>query len=202
MAMMPFVGAIIARVDARKMLAVGFAASSVALFYMAHHLYAGVSFGTVAKLRCYQAAGLALLFVPISVVAYVGLPQRKYNQASGMINLARNLGGDFGIAAATTILAQRAQLHQTNLAAHTSAFDKPFAARLEGATRALVHAGATTHEASRKALAGVSRALSQQAESLAYLDTIWLFAILAALMVPLTFLMKRSDPRKAPAGAH
>jgi DHA2 family multidrug resistance protein len=201
LAMMPFVGAIVSRVESRKLLAVGFALSSLALFYMAHHLYTGVSFGTIVKLRCYQAAGLAFLFVPINTVAYVGLPQRSYNQASGMINLARNLGGDIGIAAATTILAQRAQLHQTNLAAHTSKYDDAFAARLEGATRALVHAGETSHEAGRKALGAVARAVGEQAESLAYIDTIWLFAILAALMVPLTFVMKRNDPKQAQAAA-
>jgi DHA2 family multidrug resistance protein len=202
MAMMPMIGALIARVDARKMLAVGFAISSIALFYMAHHLYAGVSFGTIVKLRCYQAAGLAFLFVPINTASYVGLPQRKFNQASGIINLARNLGGDIGIAAATTILAERTQLHRTNLVAHTSSFDRELAARIAGATHAITHAGYSTHEAAKKALGGIAFALHQQAESLAYLDTVWLFAILAALMVPLTFLMKRNIPGKGPAGAH
>ena len=195
--MMPFVGRLIAKVDARKMLAVGFASSAIALFYMAHHLYSGVSFGEVVKLRCYQAAGLAFLFVPISTVAYVGLPQKKFNQASGMINLARNLGADIGIAASTTVLAQRAQLHQNNLVAHTTLSDKTFVQRLEASTQAIMHAGISAHEAGRKALAGVTRSLSQQAESLAYLDTIWLFAILAALMVPLTFFMQKNDPTKA-----
>lgn len=187
MALMPLIGVLIARVDARKLLAVGFAISSIALFYMAHHLYSGISFGTVVELRCFQSAGLAFLFVPISTVSYVGLPQRKFNQASGIINLARNLGGDIGIAAATTLLAERTQIHRTNLVAHTSMFDHAFESRIA---------------AGKRALAGVARALHQQAESLAYIDTIWLFAILAALMVPLTFLMKPNIPGKGPAGAH
>jgi DHA2 family multidrug resistance protein len=149
----------------------------------------------------YQAAGLAFLFVPISTVAYVGIPQRKFNQASGMINLARNLGGDFGIAAATTLLAQRAQLHQTNLAAHTSAFDPTFAQRLAATTQAITHTGFSTAEASKKALAALARIVDQQANTLAYIDTIWLMSILAALMVPLTFLMKKQEHGKSPAGA-
>ena len=182
-------------------LAIGFASSAAALIYMAHHLYGAIDFGEIVRLRMYQSAGLAFLFVPISVVAYVGIPQRKFNQASGMINLARNLGGDFGIAAATTILAQRAQIHQTNLASHTSSFDKALTTRLSATTQAIAHAGYSTSVASQKALASLAHALDVQANTLAYIDTIWLMAILAAAMVPLTFLMKKQDPSKAPAGA-
>ena len=168
---------------------------------MARHLYAGVSFGTIVALRCYQAAGLAFLFVPISTVAYVGLPQRKFNQASGMINLARNLGGDMGIAATTTILATRTQLHQTNLVAHTSRFDRAFTDRLTATTRAIAHAGYGAADASKKALGGRSRALDQQAQALAYVDVIWLLAFLAVIMIPLCFLMKKNEPGKTAAAA-
>ena len=37
---------------------------------------------------------------------------------------------------------------------------------------------------------------------LAYLDTIWIFAIAAALMVPLAFLMRRAKPGSGPAAMH
>ena len=50
--------------------------------------------------RVFQAAGIAFLFVPISTVAYLSLPAGKNNSASALVNLARNLGGSFGISLA------------------------------------------------------------------------------------------------------
>ena len=46
----------------------------MSLLYTANHFDMTMSFGVVTKLRMYQAAGLAFLFVPISTVAYVGIP--------------------------------------------------------------------------------------------------------------------------------
>jgi DHA2 family multidrug resistance protein len=199
MALMPFVGLLIARVDARKLIAFGFLCSAGGLFYMANHLTNSISFGEVVKLRMIQAFGLAFLFVPITTISYQGLPREKFNEASGIINLARNLGGDIGIATITTLLARRAQIHQTDLVSHTSRFNTTFVARLQELTRAIAHAGFSTEEASRKAIGAISHTVLAQAQTLAYIDAIWLFAILTAMMVPAAFLMRKNDPNASPA---
>jgi DHA2 family multidrug resistance protein len=97
------------------------------------------------------------------------------------------MGGDIGIAGVTTLLARRAQIHQQDLAAHTSAFDPAFETQLKAVTRALLHAGATAQQAAREALGELGQAVLRQAQTLAYIDTIWLFAVLTAAMVPLAF---------------
>ena len=45
-------------------------------------------------------------------------------------------------------------------------------------------------------------AMQAQASMLAYLDTLWIFAIAALLMAPLAFLMKRPKPGGPAAPAH
>jgi hypothetical protein len=45
--------------------------------------------------------GLPLLFVPITTASYAGLPPEKTNQASALINVARNLGGSIGVRSAS-----------------------------------------------------------------------------------------------------
>src|SRR5580704_14642049 len=77
-----------------------------------------INFQTVAFARLLQGAGLAFLFVPINTVAYSYLPPDKNNAASGLINLARNVGASMGISFVTTMLDRRAQFHQDRLAAH------------------------------------------------------------------------------------
>ena len=68
--------------------------------------------------RIIQGTGLAFLFVPINTVAYSYLPPEKNNAASGLINLARNVGGSVGISFVTTMLDRRTQFHRAQLSAH------------------------------------------------------------------------------------
>ena len=46
----------------------------------------------------YSRIGMAFLFIPINVMAFYFIPKEKMNNATGIINLARNLGGSVGIA--------------------------------------------------------------------------------------------------------
>ena len=200
MCMMPVVGVLISRVDGRWMIAFGFACLSASLFHMAHKLYPGIDFGTAIQLRMMQAFGLAFLFVPINTLAYVGVPRAENNQASGIINLSRNMGGDIGIAVATTMIARRSQWHQSALVQHVSAGSEQLSAQLQGLTRAFEHAGSSTAVATRRAQAAVYRELLAQAQTLAYIDVLWLFAICTALMIPLVFVMKRASPGGAAMG--
>jgi DHA2 family multidrug resistance protein len=197
--LMPFVGRLISRVDPRFMIAFGFVLLSVSLFYMNTHLYAGIDFGTAVRLRIFQAVSLAFLFVPINTVVYADVPPEKNNAVSGIVNLSRNMGGDIGIALVTTLVARRSQFHQSRLASHTSWYDDAFTAKVNAMARALEHAGASSADASKQALAAMYRQMVQQASTLAYLDAIKLLAILTTLMIPLVFLTKRARGA-APAG--
>ncbi|HEX3776589.1 MAG TPA: DHA2 family efflux MFS transporter permease subunit [Polyangiaceae bacterium] len=198
--MMPFIGKFMDKVDTRKMIAFGFIALSASLFYMSHSLYLGIDFKHAILLRVYQAFGLAFLFVPINTLAYTDIAPEQSNAVSGMINLSRNMGGDVGIAAVTTLLAQRSQMHQTELVRHTTPFDAPFQARLDALTRSLEHSGASAADAALEAYRALYRMVLQQAQTLAYVDVIFLIACGTALMVPLAFLMKRPRPGAAAMG--
>ena len=82
--------------------------------------------------RILQASGIAFLFVPINTLAYSYLPKEKNNDASGLVNLARNIGGSVGIAFATTLIARRAQFHQTVLSSHITPYDPAYHRALAG----------------------------------------------------------------------
>src|SRR6202046_1450013 len=106
MAMMPVVGFLVGRVDPRKLIAFGFLMLTTALIQM-HTLNLGVSYGYLVFLRCFQAAGLASLFIPINTIAYIGVKQSENNDVSGLTNLARNIGGSCGTAFMATMLTRR-----------------------------------------------------------------------------------------------
>jgi DHA2 family multidrug resistance protein len=200
MCMMPFVGKFLSKLDARRMIAFGFVALSASLFYMSRRLYLGIDFRHAMLLRVYQSFGLAFLFVPINTLAYVDVPQEQSNSVSGLINLSRNMGGDVGIAIVTTLLARRSQMHQVELVRHTSLFDAPFRDRVDAITRALQHSGASASDAAAEAYRSIYRTVLQQAQTLAYVDVLFLIGCGTALMVPLAFFMKRPRPGGAAMG--
>jgi DHA2 family multidrug resistance protein len=198
--LMPLVGKLVARIDARKLIAVGALLIATTLLYLASRLYVGIDFRTVLLLRLYQMAGLAFLFVPINTLVYAGVPPEKNNAVAGIMNLGRNLGGSIGIAFITTVIARRAQVHQVALSNHTNGYDAAFNAKLTGIARSLEHGGASAVDAAQRSLAVVYHQMQLQAIQLAYLDAFRYVAIAAFFMLPLLLLAKAAKPGPAPLG--
>jgi DHA2 family multidrug resistance protein len=199
MLMMPVVGLLVSRVDPRWMIVYGFAVSSMALFTMLN-LNLGVSYGYIAFLRVFQAAGLAFLFIPINTLSYNGIPMTKNNDVSGLTNLARNIGGSVGTAFVVTMLARRQQFHQNRLGSSISQSDGNLQNQLNSLGRYLVeHGGRAVSLAQGKALAqgNIYGQFLRQCTMLAYLDVIKVLAVLMLALIPLVFFMQR--PRKGKA---
>ena len=196
--LLPIVGKLVSKVDARYLIAFGFTALAVSLYHMSRTLYPGIDFHTAMMLRIYVAVGIAFLFVPINTAVYTGIPPSKSNQVSGIVNLSRNMGGDIGIAMVTTIIARRSQFHQQQLAAGADPSGHVLRDRLAAIAQALQHAGASAVTATQQATGAVYRELIKQAQTLAYLDALFVFACFCGIMVPLVLLTRRAAGR-APA---
>ncbi len=109
MAMMPVTGYLLGKLQPRTLIACGLLIEAFALYEMSQ-LSLQMSFSDTVWMRVIQSSGLAFLFVPITTVAYVGLPPGKNNNASALINLMRNLGGSIGISLAQAWLARRTRM--------------------------------------------------------------------------------------------
>src|SRR5580704_3522546 len=114
MCMMPVVGMLVGRVDARKLIGYGFFMLTLSLITM-HTLNLGVSYGYLVFVRCFQASGLAFLFIPINTISYIGVKQSENNDVSGLTNLARNIGGSCGTAFLATMLTRRTAAHESSM---------------------------------------------------------------------------------------
>ena len=118
--LLPLVGFLLSRYTPRWLLLFGLAVLSFSLFHMTK-FDLNIDFRTVADARVIQAVGMAFLFVPINTAAYAFLPRDKNNAASGLMNLARNIGGSVGISVVTTMLDRRTQMHFTDLSSNLTA---------------------------------------------------------------------------------
>jgi DHA2 family multidrug resistance protein len=193
MLLLPLVGFLLSRYSPRWLLVYGLVMLSASLFNMTR-FDLQIDFHTAAMARVLQAAGMAFLFVPINTAAYAFLPGDKNNAASGLMNLARNIGGSVGISLVTTMLDRRTQVHLNDLSRHLSASNPAFQSMLQGTSQAMRTHGASAAFATQQAYAMIEGTVQRQATMLAYLDDFRFLAWAILAMVPLVFLMKKSKP--------
>ncbi len=196
MFMMPLVGGVlIPKFPAKYLVAAGLVILAASLFNMTR-FNLGISFDMAVQARIFQVAGIALIFAPITQAAYNGLPPGKNNNASALINLARNLGGSIGIAVCSTIIARRGQFHQARLVEHVSAFDTETQTAIAHLRSFLPH-----DPSSLQPLRYIYGEVQRQAGMLSYIDAFWLMGVLTLLVLPLAFLLRQSHGRSnAPVG--
>ena len=191
---MPIVGQLTTKFPAKYILAFGWLCLAVGMYVSTRQLDLLISFGAASRLRIVQAFGLGFLFVPVTLTAYIGIRPEKGNSVAGLINFMRNIGSSVGTSLVTTLLARRAQFHQSTLSAHATNYDSAFRNQVSGLAAQLVHAGASVPDAQRQALARVYQSLQGQSQMLAYLDTFMVLAVAASLMFLLAFVVRRNDP--------
>jgi len=191
---LPLVGKLTTMVQARYIIAFGWLSLSIAMFYSTARIDLQISFVSATWLRVAQVVGLGFLFVPITLVAYVGMPSEKSNSVAGMINFMRNMGSSVGTSFVTTVIARRSQFHQTVLSNHTTQASEAFHNLISGLTKRFVQTGMSPPDAQAHAYARAYRAVQAQAATLAYIDVFWLLSIGAAIMFVLSFFLRKNDP--------
>jgi DHA2 family multidrug resistance protein len=197
MLLFPVVGYIGQKVDPRLMITIGFCLLTIGIWRIGD-LYLGITFWDAASWRVVMVLGMPFLFVPISVMSYVGIPQEKNNEVSGLTALARNIGGSVGISFITTMLTRRAQTHEQFLSAHVYAASTKYRSLQQGLTGALENRGYSAPDASTHAMGQIYSIMLQQARTLAYVDTVHVLVILTAILIPIGYLMKKPRYRQRP----
>jgi DHA2 family multidrug resistance protein len=200
--MMPLVGALVGRVQARYLLMAGLAIVAYSMFYMAGYNLQ-IDFWDAVMGRVIQGAGLAFLFVPINVAAFYYIPREKTSDGTALINLVRNVGGGFGIAFTTTLLARRMQTFQNLLVHNLTPSNPVYQHALSGVHAALIYRGANPTQAQVGAQNVLYGALRQQAAMLAYDNVFWVLGLLSLVMIPLMLLLRSArQDRGRPIGGH
>jgi MFS transporter, DHA2 family, multidrug resistance protein len=191
---MPVVGQLTTKIPAKYIMAFGWICLAAGMYYSTMRMDLLISFSTASRLRIIQSFGLGFLFVPISLVAYVGIDPEKGSSVSGLINFMRNIGSSVGTSMVTTMLARRAQFHQSVLAYHATNYDPAFRSQLAGLSSQLMHAGASPPDAQAQAYGRIYQSMLIQSQTLAYIDTYMVLAVAASIMGVLAFVVRRNDP--------
>ena len=191
--LIPLVNLAMKRIQPRYVIAFGYALLGVALM-TSGHLVLSIDFPTLVKYRMLQAAPLAFLFVPISVVTYQTLPKELNGDASALFAMMRNVFGSIGISCATSLITERTQIRESHIVHWMTPFHQPFN-DYNAHTRAVLHQLGRSPSA---ITAGVNhqiyRQYIQQASALAYNDTFMTFALVCFGVVPFCWLLRGRRP--------
>jgi DHA2 family multidrug resistance protein len=201
--LMPISGVIAAHAQPKYLMAFALAVLAASMWHMTV-LVPDASFRFFAWARVYQMIALPFLFIPIQTASYDGLRPEQTNQASALINVARNLGGSIGVSIATTLIAQREQFHQARLVEHVFPSSTAYHQTLQQMTQHFQAQSSSMAEAQQRAIGWIGQMVQNQASLLSYIDLFWMWAIFAVLMIPVALLLRpiRRQSGAAPAMGH
>ncbi len=192
--LIPIVSRMLPKVQTRILIAIGFTLLGFALLQGHRLLSAQISFTDLMMLRIYQMIGLALLFVPISMLSFSTLKPTENRDASSLYTMFRNIAGSIGIAVSTSAITELSQVHQSYLSEHLNPFSQPYLDSLARNTSALVSQGVAATNLTNVANGVMLKTMTIQAQVQSYADVFTYCAVFAFLAMPLAFLF---PPTKA-----
>jgi DHA2 family multidrug resistance protein len=160
-----------------------------------------LDFWHLVEYRAAQTAALALLFVPISTIAYATVPRELNGDAAALFSMARNVFGGIGISVSTALVTRHEQIRQSFVIEHLSPTSQPYVDLLQRTQQALIDAGQSAAQAVQMAPGQINQMLQGQIDVLAYNDVNLITAGLALVMVPAA-LMLSGVKAKSGGGAH
>ncbi len=191
------VGVLVSKMDPRWIVAAGFAVLGFSGYWLSL-LTLDISPTSLFWPITVSGLGLAMIFVPLSQVALGTLSKAETGNASGIFNFLRNVGGSIGISAANTIALRHLQSHRNdNVHWYTGA--SWLLRRQINQLTALMQLHAGPRRAMLRAYSMTDTALNSQAQLWAYVDVLRYFALLCALCIPFSFLLKK--PKQGAGGA-
>ena len=192
---MPLVGYLLGKGwDARLMLIFGFVIASMAFFGYSHM---SLQSGTwdILMYQINQGAGLAFVFVPLTVLTMDPIPKAETGYATSLYSVMRNIGSSVGISFVTTWVARRSQFHQLILAAHVTRYDLRTQHFLGLARGLFFRQGFDWSTAGHRGLGVLYAMLRQQAALISFVEVFRIMGFLFLAIVPLVLLMRKARQR-------
>ena len=182
------VGRLLKVVEARTLVFCGLTLTAATLYHMVGFTL-DTSTKTIVVTGIIQGAGLGLVFVPLSTVAFTTLPGHLRSSGTAMLTLVRNIGSSVGISMVIANLTSTTTLMHARLSEHITPFND-----------ALQQAGAMLSTATDQGRALLDAMLTQQATVISYENTFKLLMVLTIVVLPLVLLIGSSRTKKETGG--
>ena len=201
--MMPVIGKLLERGFSQKyMVALGFTLFFVFTFWMRNIMTPDTGEEHMFWPLIVRGVGLGLLFVPITTLALSTLKGKEIGEGAAFTGMMRQLGGSFGIAIITTMIARLHQQYRVDLIPNISAIDFKVQQRVEALKQLFISKGFSANEALNKAYEMLEGAIAKQSTVLSYMDVFLYLGILFLLCVPFVLLIKKGTGKVDASSVH
>jgi MFS transporter, DHA2 family, multidrug resistance protein len=190
MMMMAVAGRLVGKVQPKYLIVAGAVIIALSLYALTN-VYGDLGFWFFARSRMVFGVGVPLIFVSVTTASYHGIPPDKTDQASALINAARNTGGSIGISIAANVLAHREQFHQSRLVESVIPSSVQYQDTLHQVTSYFVGQGSSLLQAQQQAIQWIGQQVQTQASFLAYMDAFWVLMLIALSAVPLALALRK-----------
>jgi MFS transporter, DHA2 family, multidrug resistance protein len=190
MAMMFVVGRVAAKVQPKYLIIAGAVLIALSMYGMTN-VYADLGFWFMARSRMLLGVGLPLIFVPIMTASYDGIEPSKTDQASALINAARNTGSSIGVSIVSNVLTHRAQFHQSRLVEQVIPSSTTYQDTLQQITSYFTAHGSALAQAHDQAIQWIGAQVQAQASFLSYVDAFWVLTLISLSAVPLALSLRK-----------
>jgi len=169
----PLAGRIVRMIDARISMVGGFALSAWAI-QLGVRITPEWGFDEFFVLQVARGLGTMVAMIAAQQMAVASLPVTMMKDASGLINLVRNVAGAIGLAILSTVLSHQGAVHYMDLASAANMANANTTALMDDMTQMMTAGGVPDPETTaRKAISGLMR---REAATLSFGDA---FAVLA-----------------------
>ena len=190
MAMMFVVGRLAAKVQPKYLIVAGAVIIALSMYGMTN-VYGDLGFWFMARSRMLLGVGLPLIFVPIMTASYDGIPPSKTDQASALINAARNTGGSIGVSIVSNVLTHREQFHQNRLVEQVIPSSTQYQDTLQQITNFFTAHGSSLAQAHDQAIQWIGQQVQSQASFMGYMDAFWVLMLISLAAVPLALTLRK-----------
>jgi len=201
MTMMFITGRLLGIVPAKYLIATGAIIAALSMHQLTS-IYSDIGFWYFAQSRMLLGLGLPLIFLSITTASYNGISPDKTDQASALINVARNTGGSIGVSLIANVVTHREQFHQSRLVENIVPSSTGYQTALQQITSYFQSQGSSPIDAHGQAIAWIGQQVQAQASLLSYIDGFWVLMLLALAIVPLAFSLRSGAQTGRIAMAH
>jgi DHA2 family multidrug resistance protein len=189
---LPIAGRLVTKVNPKALLAFGIIVNAYATYLMSNFTLTA-DFNTVIWPRVVLGIGMGFFFIPLTTLTMSTIRKEEMGNATSIFNLVRNLGGSFGVAFVTTMLARREQFHQAHLVGNLTPYDTAYQLAVQQGTQALQLKGLDATQAQQGALSNIYHEMLRQASMLGFNDAFFFTCVIMVLVLPLVLLMRKGQ---------
>ena len=192
----PVAGRLARKIDPRITMFFGFGLVAWGM-WMGHAVTEDWGFWQFAGLQACRGVGVMIAMIASQSVTMSTLSPAMVPNASGLVNLSRNVGGAVGLALLSTTLTSQTAAHTAELSSRITASNTAAVDMIAGLTARMQELGAADPEgAAAKAFQGM---ILKQATTLAFGDGFVLLAVAAAIASVAALFAAPSKPGAGPA---